>query len=101
MVDQEPKDALPGSITQMQPRLPIFSGEDKDSPYDLWQFEVECLIADKRPECDIRAAIRRSLKGQACRTMMTLGTDATVKQILSKFQKVFGPTELSATVLTD
>ena len=75
------------------PRLPLFSGETKDATFDLWKYEVECLRAEGKREADVRLAIRRSLKGQASRTLMTLGVGASVDDILLKFQSVFGLTE--------
>ncbi|GFS23222.1 hypothetical protein ElyMa_006971500 [Elysia marginata] len=34
--------------TSMFPRLPIFSGEDKDTDFDVWHFDVKCLIQEQR-----------------------------------------------------
>ena len=82
------------------PRLPIFSGDAKDTSYDLWSFEVKCLQSEGRAEADIKLAIRRSLKGQASRSLMSLGTAASVQDILAKFSATFGPTESISTVLS-
>lgn len=82
------------------PRLPVFSGDEKDCPYDVWEFEVKCLLQEERSQHDIRLAIRRSLKGQAARTLMSLGTEASVKDILTKFEAVFGETLTAQTVLS-
>ena len=82
------------------PRLPVFSGDEKDTPFELWQFEIQCLQGEGRDEMDVRAAIRRSLKGKASRTLMTLGVNASVSMILDKFSSVFGPTETAQTVLS-
>ena len=81
------------------PRLPLFSGETKDATFDLWKYEVECLRAEGKREADVRLAIRRSLKGQASRTLMTLGVGASVIDILLKFQSVFGLTETAQNIL--
>ena len=56
------------------PRLPPFSGDDKDCQFDLWHYEVQCLEQEKHPESDIKLAIRRSWRGQAQRTLMSLAT---------------------------
>ncbi|RUS68980.1 hypothetical protein EGW08_023257 [Elysia chlorotica] len=87
-------------VQTIQPRLPLFSGESKDTAFDLWRYEVECLRAEGKREADIRMAIRRSLKGQASRTLMTLGVGASVDDILRKFQSVFGPTETAQNILS-
>ena len=85
---------------QMPPRLPIFSGDAKDSPFDLWLFEVQCLQVEKRAENEIKTSIRRSLKGQASRTLMLLGIEASVEDIIVKFKSVFGPIQSTSTVLS-
>ena len=82
------------------PRLPIFSGDTKDTSFDLWRYEVECLRCEQTRETDIQVAIRRSLKGQASRTLMSLGVGASVEEILTKFQSVFGPNETAQTILS-
>ena len=89
-----------GSFPHVLPRLPVFSGDDKDCQFDLWHFEVQCLEAEKRPEADIKLAIRRSLKGQAQRTLLALGIDAKLSEILTKFKTVFGPSHSIQTVLS-
>ena len=79
------KDEIVGRpVHAVLPRLPIFSGDAKDTTFDLWSFEIKCLQTEGRAEADIRLAIRRSLKGQASRTLMSLGTEASVENILSK-----------------
>ena len=82
------------------PRLPLFSGETKVAAFDLLKYEVECLRAEGKREADVRLAVRRSLKGQASRTLMTLGVGASVDDILLKFQSVFGPTETAQNILS-
>ena len=95
------KDEIVGRpVHAVLPRLPIFSGDAKDTTFDLWSFEIKCLQTEGRAEADIRLAIRRSLKGQASRTLMSLGTEASVENILAKFSSVFGPTESISTVLS-
>ena len=82
------------------PRLPPFSGDDKDCQFDLWHYEVQCLEQENHPESDIKLAIRRSLRGQAQRTLMSLGINASLKTILEKFKIVFGPTQAAQTVMS-
>ena len=79
MGDIGDQNYLPGGgetdtrVHTILPRLPLFSGETKDAAFNLWKYEVECLRAEGKREADVRLAIRRSLKGQASRTLMTLG----------------------------
>ena len=80
------------------PRLPLFSG-DGDVTFDQWEFEVQCLIKEHWAEDDLKLLIRRSLKGQASRTLMNLGTDATVAQIVKKFQSVYGTILTSTSIM--
>ena len=99
------QNCLPGGgeidtkVHTLNPRLPLFSGETKDAAFDLWKYEVECLRAEGKREADVRLAIRRSLKGQASRALMTLDVGASVDDILLKFQSVFGPTEIAQNIL--
>ena len=81
------------------PRLPVFTGEEKDVPFEQWEFEVLCLIKEEWREEEVKLLIRRSLKGQASRTLMNLGTEATVTQILNKFRSVFGPVLSTSSVM--
>ena len=82
-------------------RLPTFSGEDKDAhlQFVTWQFDVLCYQREGRAENEILSAIRRSLRGAAARTLVNLGIDASVSQILSKFKQVFSPVLSSQAVL--
>lgn len=82
------------------PRLPIFSGEDKNTPFDVWEYQVKCLESDGHPDRDIRLSIRRSMQGKAHRTLMSLGTKPTIVEILDKFRAVYGPTETASTILS-
>ena len=82
------------------PRLPQFSGEAKDANFAIWKYEVQCLINEKRSDTEIKTAIRRSLRGRASRTLLTLGEDASSADILNKFKSVFGSTQTAQTVLS-
>ena len=117
MADQEPAPA----VGQVQPemgqpeaeaaqnlawrltpaRLPEFSGDSKHCSFDIWKYEVECLIKEKVPDTQVKSAIRRSVRGQAQKTLLILGTEATVSGILAKFKTAFGPTLSAQTVLAN
>ncbi|GFO14967.1 modulator of apoptosis 1-like [Plakobranchus ocellatus] len=85
----EDKDTKFG-MTKVMPRLPVFTGESKDCSFDQWEFEVQCLIKEAWPEDEVKLLIRRSLRGQASRTLMNLGTDASLATIMAKFKSVYG-----------
>ena len=84
-------------------RISTFSGDptSKDTDYDVWKYEVECLIADKiHSEEQILPAVRRSLKGNAARVLMHLGQKVTLHDILVKFDAVFGSVDMSQSLLS-
>lgn len=70
-------------------RISFFSGEEKDS-YDLWKYEVICLMKESHSEQSILQAIRRSVKGEAAKVIMRLGVGANVQEILSKLDSIYG-----------
>lgn len=73
------------------PKLPVFSGDKKgDTSYDLWRYEVKCLMKDDVSAATILQSIRRSLRSGASRVLMRLGTDASIEEILHKFDSVYG-----------
>lgn len=87
------------------PRLSTFSGDDSsktDVSFDLWKYEVSCLLEDKlHPEEAIRQAIRRSLRGQAARAARNVGLKADSRAILEKLEAVFGTVEVGQTLLSE
>lgn len=73
------------------PRISIFSGDSKtDASYDVWRYEVECLLSESYKPETIHHAIRRSLKGEASRVVMHLGPGASVTSILKKLDSIYG-----------
>jgi hypothetical protein len=73
------------------PRLPNFSGDGKgDVAYDLWRYEVTCILSEHHTQQAVRQAIRRSLRGEAGRVAMHMGPQATMEQLLEKLDSVFG-----------
>ncbi|XP_041360541.1 uncharacterized protein LOC121376829 [Gigantopelta aegis] len=75
------------------PKLSFFSGDrqGKDTTFDLWTYEVNCLIQDKAYGSEvISQAIRQSLRGEAARVAMRLGPKASTKDILAKLGSIFG-----------
>ncbi|XP_060566286.1 uncharacterized protein LOC132725219 [Ruditapes philippinarum] len=80
------------------PKLPIFSGSE-DVPkgevkFDVWQFEVKCLISDSHtPQSLILQAIRNSLKGHARSMLVSVGEHATPSDIIKKLDVFYGTVE--------
>ena len=57
------------------PRISVFTGENTkgELSFDLWKYEVKCLLMDKTYSPDIIAsAIKKSLRREASRVVMRL-----------------------------
>ena len=98
--------AVAAGHLQQQLRLSVtFSGDEAakgDCRYDLWKYEVDCLVKEGiHSEETIRHVIRRSLKGEAAHVLKRLGPRATVKQILKKFDGVYGIVEAGEETLAE
>ena len=84
------------------PRLPNFSGDKKgDVTFDLWKYQVECLHKENHSESVIARAIRNSVKGEAARVIMRLGSDASVVDIVYKLESIFGKIDTKSSVLAE
>ena len=81
-----------------QPRIAVFSGSsgrDSEDTYDLWKYEVSCLQSnDNYSEATILEAIRRSLRGEAARVAMRLGPGVSLRQLMTKFDSIYGNVQL-------
>lgn len=72
-------------------KISFFSGDSKsDASYDVWRYEVECLLNESYKPETISHAIRRSLKGEASRVVMHLGAGASTRSILDKLDSIYG-----------
>lgn len=82
-------------------KLPNFSGEGGkgDVSFELWKFEVQCLIDAGKHLDLIGQSIRRSLRGAAANVMMTLGPQATPTQIITKLRSLYGVVDDQETLL--
>nr|KAG5705225.1 hypothetical protein BaRGS_011251 [Batillaria attramentaria] len=105
-VKQEtPSQSLQPATTLLQaPRLSCFTGnntkKDTEASYDLWRYEVECLRASgTHNEQAVLEAARRSLRGEAARIAMRLGTHSTLENLLTKFGSVYGATQSKESIL--
>ncbi len=87
------------------PRIASFSGDDTskgDTTYDLWKFEVECLVdGGLYSEAMICQAVRKSLKGQAAGAVKRLGTGVTVRNILKHLEDVYGVVDAGEVLLAE
>ena len=74
------------------PQLPFFSGEDQkgDVSFEVWKFELCCLIRENYPDSLILQSIRKNLRGKARETLLTLGETAKPSDILNKLEGIYG-----------
>ena len=77
------------------PKLPFFSGslepQKGETTYEVWNFEVKCLQKSKQlPEHILLQSIRNSLKGSARSSLVPLGENATVDEVLDKLDGFYG-----------
>lgn len=98
-----PPQTPPVSISQ-QPKLTCFSGSGNkgETTYDVWRYNVKCLLKEKvyRPDV-LHSTIRQSLRNEAARVVMRLGTDATMNQILDKLDSIYGNVEKKEELLAE
>ena len=73
----------------------------KEDKYDLWHYEVECLIKAKYTERVIAQAIRRSLNSKSSKVFMQLGPEATASQMLHKMDNIFGNLERGENIIEE
>lgn len=94
---------LQGAHDKQRPRLSMFSGgAGKDSTsYDVWSHEVKCLQREGvHSEENILECIRRNVKGEAARVVMRLGVEASVDDILSKMDSLYGVVQQEGVLLS-
>ena len=80
---------------ELLPRIPIFSGtcpvKSDHVPFEVWHYELQCLVKQKRfSEQSILNAARLSLRGDASKVAVRLGTDVTVQQLVDKMKNLYG-----------
>ncbi len=85
------------------PRLSLFTGtpgRKEEATYDLWKYEVKCLLSEGSHDDDaIMEAIRRSLEGEPARVTMRLGPKTTISNLLQKFDSIYGAVDVRERVL--
>ena len=67
-----------------------FSGSSKDCSFEQFRYDVQCLIKQGCPEGMVLTAIKRSIKGQAQEIVLHMGEDATVNDIITRYDMMFG-----------
>lgn len=85
------------------PKLPSFSGktEVNSTPFDVWRYDVECIMRDHRHSPEIvNESIRRSLKGEAAKVLVRLGPQASPHEVLSKLDGLYSTVATESTLLT-
>ena len=90
----------------MYPKFTQFSGEDPkpkgEAIFKEWKYEVCCALKDEvYKEDTIAQAIRKSLKPQATRVLLSMGTTATVQEILERLKELFGNVATGESVLQE
>lgn len=88
------------------PKFSVFSGEEPkpktESSFEEWKYEVNCIRRDDTyKDTEIAQAIRKSLKGQAKKVLLPMGTSATVSTIMDRLEGVFGNVATGESVLQE
>ncbi|MBV2113413.1 MAG: hypothetical protein KUF82_20870, partial [Candidatus Thiodiazotropha sp. (ex Ctena orbiculata)] len=83
------------------PQLPFFSGEDQkgDVSFEVWKFELSCLIRENYPDSLVLQSIRKNLRGKAREILLTLGETAKPSDILNKLEGIYGNVSTSEVLL--
>lgn len=79
--------------TVVQPRLPLFSGDNNKGEVNFiqWKYHLKCLTQESSiPVHNIMQAIRLSVRGTAADVLMYLGEEADPSSVLNKFETIFG-----------
>ena len=71
-------------------KVSTFSGTPKDSSFDQFIYDVQCLYSSRISKGMILTAIKRSIKGQAQEIVLHMGESASVTDILGRFKMMFG-----------
>lgn len=96
-------DTKSTTVHTNQPRLSIFYGENAtkgEIDYEQWRYEVKSLLLEETYKEDmIMQAIRRSVRGEAIRILMRLGTGVDIETILEKFESVYSTVDTKEELL--
>lgn len=109
----DPADVKPGigdgngkpvTVKESIPRIPIFTGapptKAEHVPFEVWQYEVNCLKrAQRYSEEAILQAMRLSLRGDASKVAVRLGTEITIDQVLERMNNLYGSISVGEDIL--
>ena len=70
-----------------------------ESTYKKWKFEVLELVDANCPEAKFRRAIQKPFFGSAAETFMSIPKEASVHDILDKYDKLYLPSGDSESLL--
>jgi hypothetical protein len=85
------------------PKLQIFTGAEdkKDTPYEAWKYEVQTLVKEGVYSTHVIAtSAKKSLRGEAAKIARRLGCDATLDDLIKKFDGIYGTVEDSNVLLS-
>ena len=85
------------------PTIAVFHGDSdqKGVPFDTWKFEVLTLQKEGVHSGHvITTAAKKSLRGQAAEICQRLGVNASIEQILDKFEGIYGTVEDTEDLMT-
>ena len=88
------------------PKFTVFSGEEprqkNEASFEEWQYEVKCTQNEGiYPDHAIAQSIRRSLKDQAKKVLLPMGTTSSVQDILDRLESVFGNVAAGESVMQE
>lgn len=91
---------------RMKPYIGTFSGSEPkpkhESSFEDFKLEVESLIAAEiYSNIDIAQAIRKALKGQAKKVLLTMGPSAKPQDMVKRIESVFGNVASGEAVLQE
>lgn len=96
-----PLDSSHRDHYRQPPRISMFSGSSKDTAFDIWKYEIDCLISERFFTADeILLAVRRSVKDRAARVLMHMGPGVSISDILHKFNSIFGSIDTGTSLLS-
>ena len=101
--DRKPELKVSHSSIVHRPKLPTFSGSEKDQvTFDLWEFSVNCLLTEKKHSMEIiKETVRDSLRGSAARVAMRMGPGADIHLLLEKLKGLYGVVEHGESILSE
>ena len=81
------------------PRISNFSGTEKgDVSYEQWRYEVSCLLKEKLSPETKANVVCRSIRREARKVAIRLGSFASVTTLLHKLESIYGIIERKETI---